>query len=76
MATSLHNTAKGTLDLCSEGTWMVTRPHDTAKGVACETRSEPPPSPASLAVELTQRTTRTPERQKHYLAMLAFLLYE
>ena len=29
------------LDLCSEGTWTASSPHDTAKGVACETRSEP-----------------------------------
>ena len=33
--------------------------HYTAKGVACETRSEPPPSPASLAVGLTPRAKRT-----------------
>ena len=46
------------LDLCSEGTWMATSPHDTAKGVACETRSEPPPSPASLAVGSTPRAKR------------------
>ena len=39
------------LDLCSEGTWMV-----TSKGVACETRS---PLPASLAVESTPRVKRT-----------------
>ena len=47
------------LDLCSEGTWTATSPHDTAKGVACETRSEPPPSPASLAVGSTPRVKRT-----------------
>ena len=29
------------------------------KGVACETRSEPPPSPASLAVGSTPRAKRT-----------------
>ena len=27
---------------------MATSPHDTAKGIACETRSEPLPLPASL----------------------------
>ena len=43
------------LDLCSEGTWTATSSHDTAKGVACEARSEPPPSPASLAVGSTPR---------------------
>ena len=32
---------------------MAPSPHDTAKGVACETRSEPPASPASLAVGST-----------------------
>ena len=47
------------LALCSEGTWTATSPHDTAKGVACETRSEPPPSPASLAVGSTPRAKRT-----------------
>ena len=47
------------LDLCSEGTWKANSPHNTAKGVACETRSEPPPSPASLAVGLTPRAKRT-----------------
>ena len=36
------------LDFCSEGTWLATSPHDTAKGIACETRSEPLPLPASL----------------------------
>ena len=59
---------------------MATSPHDTAKGVACETRSEPPPSPASLAVGSTPRAkrmfTHTLECQKCYLAILAFLLYE
>ena len=39
------------LDLCSG-------PHDTAKSVACKTRSEPPPSPASLAVGSTPRAKR------------------
>ena len=47
------------LGLCSEGTWTATSPHDTAKGVACETRSEPPPSPASMAVGSTPRAKRT-----------------
>ena len=47
------------LDLCSEGTWTATSTHNTAKGVACETRSEPPPSPAFLAVRLTPRAKRT-----------------
>ena len=47
------------LDLCSEGTWMSTSPQNTAKGIACETRSEPPPSPASLAVESTPRANGT-----------------
>ena len=28
------------LDLCSEGTWTATSPHDTAKGIAYETRSD------------------------------------
>ena len=37
---------------------MATSPHDTAKGVASETRSEPPPSPASLAVGSTPRAKR------------------
>ena len=46
------------LDLCNEGTWTATSPHDTAKGIACETRSEPPPSPASLAVGSTPRAKR------------------
>ena len=38
---------------------MATSPHDTAKGVACETKSEPPPSLASLAVGSTPRAKRT-----------------
>ena len=46
------------LDLCSERTWTATSLHDTAKGIACETRSEPPPSLASLAVESTPRAKR------------------
>ena len=33
--------------------------HNTAKGVACETRSKPPPLPASLAVGSTPRAKRT-----------------
>ena len=32
---------------------------DTAKGVACEIRSAPPPSPASLAAGSTPRAKRT-----------------
>ena len=47
------------LDLCRERKRTATSPHDTAKGVACETRSEPPPSPVSLAVGLTPRAKRT-----------------
>ena len=47
------------LDLCSERTWTATSSHDTAKGVAWKTRSEPPPSPASLAVGSTPRAKRT-----------------
>ena len=47
------------LDLCSEGTWTATSPHDIAKGVAFETRSEPPPSPVSMAVGSTPRAKRT-----------------
>ena len=43
------------LDLCSERTWTATSPHNTAKGVACETRSELPPSSASMAVGSTPR---------------------
>ena len=46
------------LDLCSKRTWTATSPHDTAKGVACKTRSEPPPSPASMAVGSTPRAKR------------------
>ena len=37
--------------------WLLVL-HDTAKGVACETRSEPPPSLASLAVGLTPRAKK------------------
>ena len=37
---------------------MATSPHNTAKGVACETRPEPPPSPVSLAVGSTPRAKR------------------
>ena len=45
--------------MCSEGTWTATSlAHNTTKGVFCETRSEPPPSPASLAVGSTPRTKR------------------
>ena len=47
------------LDLCSERTWTATSPHDIAKGVACETRLEPPPSLASMAVGSTPRPKRT-----------------
>ena len=47
------------LDLCSEGAWTATSPHDTAKGLACEKRSEPPPSPVSLVVGSTPRAIRT-----------------
>ena len=42
-----------------EGTWTATSPHDTAKGVACKTRSEPLPSPVSLAVGSIPRAKRT-----------------
>ena len=38
---------------------MATSPHNTAKGVACETRSESPPSSASLAVGSTPRAKIT-----------------
>ena len=60
--------------------WLLVL-RNTAKGVACETRLEPPPSPASLAVESTLRAkknvfTHTSERQKRHLTVLAFLLYE
>ena len=61
---------------------MATSPHDTAKGIACKTRSEPPPSPASLhgcRIDTKSKKnmfTRTSGCQKRYLAMLAFLLYE
>ena len=47
------------LDLCSERTWTATSPHDTTKGVACETRSDPPPSPVSMAVQSIPRAKRT-----------------
>ena len=47
------------LDLCSEGIWTTTSLHDTAKGIAYETRLKPPPSPASLAVGSTPRAKRT-----------------
>ena len=56
--------------------------HDTAKGVASETRSEPLPLLASLAVGSTPRAnkknmvTHTSGRQKCHLTMLAFLLYK
>ena len=33
--------------------------HNNANGVACKTRSKPPPSPASLAVRSTPRAKRT-----------------
>ena len=48
------------LDLCSRGTWMtILVLHNTAKGVACKIKSEPPPSPASLAAGSTPRAKRT-----------------
>ena len=51
------------------------------KGVACETSSEPTCSPVSLAVGSTPRAknnvfTHTSGRQKRYLTVPAFLLYE
>ena len=39
--------------LVQRGNMDATSPHDTAKGIAYETRSEPPPSLASLAVGST-----------------------
>ena len=50
---------------------MATSPHDTAKGVACETRSEPSPSPVSPGCRIDTKSkmnvlSRTPEHQKRY----------
>ena len=45
--------------LCGEGTLTDTSRPCTAKGIACETRSEPPLSPVSLAVGSTPRAKRT-----------------
>ena len=65
------------LDLCSEGTWTATSPHDTVKGVACETRSEPGVPGCRIDTKSRKNVfTRTHEHQKCYLAVLAFLLYE
>ena len=54
---------------------------DTAKGVACETRSVPPPSPVSLVVGSTPRAKRTCllallDVKNAITLVLAFLLYE
>ena len=56
--------------------------NDSVKGVACKTRSEPLPSPVSLhGCRINTKSkknvfTCTSGRQKRYLTMLAFLLYE
>ena len=61
---------------------MTTSPHNNAKGVVCETRYEPLPSPASLhGCRINTKSkknvfTHTSGRQKRCLTVLAFLLYE
>ena len=72
------------LDLCTEGTWTDLVLHDTARGVACETRSEVEtytlihgvPGCRIDTKSKKNMFTHTSGRQKRYLAVLAFLLYE